>query len=75
MGHVYRRCLVPVEPHVGPVRFIVRVEWVKTLPREQAIWEKGMFANQNTGVRLRDQFTLERLIERFGLDRSEGEDF
>jgi hypothetical protein len=66
---------VPVEPHVGRVRFIVRVEWVKTLPREQAIWEKGMFANQNTGVRLRDQFTLERLIERFGLDRSEGEDF
>jgi hypothetical protein len=29
----------------------------------------------DTGVSLRDQFTLERLIERFGLDRSEGEDF
>lgn len=46
----------------------VGVRWIKTLPREEAIWEKGMFANQNTVVRLRDTFTLERLIEIFGLD-------
>lgn len=37
----------------------VRVEWIKTLPREQAHWEKGMFANQNTVCRLRNRFTLE----------------
>lgn len=43
----------------------------KTLPKEKAIWEKGMFANQNTVVRLRDSFTLERLVEAFALDEQE----
>ena len=47
---------------------VAGIRWIKTLPREQAFWEKGMFANQNTVVRLRDPFTLERLTERFGLD-------
>ena len=51
--------------------YLVRVEWIKTLPREQAIWEKGMFANQNTAVRMRDQFTLELLIDRFDLEGGE----
>jgi hypothetical protein len=46
----------------------VRVEWLKTLPRDQAIWEKGMYGNQNTVTKLRNRFTLERLIERFGLE-------
>jgi hypothetical protein len=48
--------------------YIVRVKWTKTLPRDQAIWEKGMFANQNSVARLRDQFTLDRLMDRFGLE-------
>lgn len=26
---------------------------------------KGMFANQNTACKLRNQFTLERLVDRF----------
>ena len=47
--------------------YLVRVEWLKALPREQAIWEKGMFANQNTVCKLRNKFTLDRLVERFGL--------
>ena len=51
--------------------YLVRVEWQKTLPKEEAIWEKGMFANQNTVVRLRDPFTLERLAEAFALDEHE----
>jgi len=51
--------------------YLVRVDWQKTLPKEKAIWEKGMFANQNTVVRLRDPFTLERLVEAFGLDEHE----
>jgi hypothetical protein len=38
----------------------------------EAIWQKGMFANQNTVVRLRDPFTLERLMEAFGLDNEQG---
>jgi hypothetical protein len=47
--------------------YLVRVEWIKTVSRDEAIWEKGMFANQNTVVRLRDPFTLERITEAFGL--------
>lgn len=50
--------------------YLVRVDWIKTLPREQAIREKGMFANQNTVVRLRDPFTLQRLAEVFELDEA-----
>jgi hypothetical protein len=53
------------------VEHVARVDWVKTLPRESAIWEPGMFANQNTVCRLRNRFTLERLNERFGLEESE----
>jgi hypothetical protein len=52
--------------------YLVRVDWIKTLPRDQAIWEKGMFANQNSAAKLRHQFTLERLTEAFDLERDEG---
>ena len=47
--------------------YLVRIAWDKTLPRERAVWEKGMFANQNTACRLRNKFTLDTLTERFGL--------
>ena len=47
---------------------LVRVDWIETRPWEDAIWEKGMFANQNTACKLRNQFTLDRLTERFGLE-------
>jgi len=48
--------------------YVVRVEWIKTLPKEKAIWETGMFANQNTVCRLRNKFTLERLLKHFELE-------
>lgn len=47
--------------------YVVRVEWIRTLPEHQAIWEKGMFANQNSACRLTHTFTREILLERFGL--------
>lgn len=53
--------------------YVVRVEWIKTHDREDAFWEKGMFANQNSAAKMRNQFTLERLIDHFGLDREEAE--
>jgi len=28
--------------------YVVRVDWIKTLPKHEAIWEKRMFANQNS---------------------------
>jgi hypothetical protein len=51
--------------------YVVRVDWIKALDRDDAIWEKGMFANQNSAAKFRNQFTLERLIELFGLDQDE----
>lgn len=48
--------------------YLARVEWIETRPREQAIWEKGMFANQNVVAKLRQPFTLQRLNEVFDLD-------
>jgi hypothetical protein len=47
--------------------YLVKVEWLKTFKKEQAKWEKGMFANRNSACRLRNSFTIERLTELFGL--------
>ena len=47
--------------------YLVRVDWLATRKRENAVWEKGMFANQNTVCRLRNQFTIDTLTKRFGL--------
>ncbi len=47
--------------------YAVRVEWIKTLPREKAVWEKGMYANQNSVTRMRSSFTLQRVTEAFAL--------
>lgn len=48
--------------------WVVPVAWTKTVPREQAVWRNGMFANQNTAAKLRQKFTIEQVTERFGLD-------
>jgi hypothetical protein len=47
--------------------YLVGVEWLKTLSAQEAIWEKGMYANQNSATKLRNKFTLDRLAEHFGL--------
>jgi hypothetical protein len=44
------------------------VRWIATRPRDQAFWEKGMFANQNVVAKLRQPFTLQPLAEAFNLD-------
>jgi hypothetical protein len=48
--------------------YFVPVDWIKTLPKDQAYWEKGLFAVQHTACRLRSRFTLERLTKHFGLE-------
>ncbi len=48
--------------------YLVRTEWLKTKPLDKAIWDKGMFANQNTACKLRNNFTIERLIKYFELE-------
>jgi hypothetical protein len=50
------------------IEYAVCVEWIRTLPRDKTIKEKGMFANQNSACKLRNGFMLERLTLRFGLD-------
>jgi hypothetical protein len=48
--------------------YLVRVEWVREVPRTEAYWERGLFANQHTACRLTNSFTIERLSQHFDLD-------
>jgi hypothetical protein len=47
---------------------LVKVKWLKTLPENEAYWEKGMFAIQHTCCQLSNQETLEKLYKHFGID-------
>lgn len=46
----------------------VRVRWIRTLPVHQGYWETGFFANQASACKLRNRFTLDKLLERFQID-------
>ncbi len=48
--------------------YFVKVDWLKTNSIKHAVWEKGMFANQNSACKLRNKFTVERLSDLFGLE-------
>jgi len=48
--------------------YLVRVEWIKAIPEKQAYWEKGLRANQNSAFKLKNKFTLEKLLEHFELE-------
>ncbi len=50
--------------------YLVRVDWINTKSVNEAVWEKGMFANQNSACKLRNKFTVERLTEIFELNQS-----
>lgn len=60
--------MTPDPRHPELCEHLVRVEWIRSNPREQAFWEAGLFANQLTVCRLRNKFTIERLSRHFGLD-------
>lgn len=47
--------------------YIVPVRWVETSPIDKAYWEKGLFANQNSACKLRQEFTLDRVGRHFGV--------
>ncbi len=47
--------------------YIVPVEWERTVGRDDAVWQKGYFANQNSACKLRNRFTLDGLYAAFGL--------
>jgi hypothetical protein len=48
--------------------YLVRIEWLKTNPEDQAYWEKGLRANQNSVFKLKNAFTLKKLQDHFGLE-------
>lgn len=52
--------------------WVVPVEWLDARPVTEAYWEKGMFASQHSACKLRQEFTLERLANHFGLDEVGG---
>jgi hypothetical protein len=56
------------DPSDDPAEYVVPVKWLATRPREQAVWRKGMFANQNSACKLRNRYTLDVLSEEFGID-------
>ncbi|WP_018655939.1 endonuclease NucS domain-containing protein [Actinomadura flavalba] len=47
--------------------WIVPVEWTATVPREDAFWVPGMFANQNSACKLRARFTIDEATRFFAL--------
>jgi hypothetical protein len=53
--------------------YLARVEWIRSVSKEQAFWEKGLFAHQRTVLPMRDPETLTRLVEHFDLREEEPE--
>ncbi len=48
--------------------YVVGIEWSEARPLADAYWEPGLYANQNTATKLRNQFTLKRLYDEFTVD-------
>lgn len=51
--------------------YMVRVEWIKTVPVNEAVKEKGFFGNQNSAAKPKAKkwiHTVERLKKRFGVE-------
>lgn len=58
----------PEDNKPGTGEFLVRVNWLKTVPADQAVREKGFFGNQNSAAKppaKRWLHTVERLKKRF----------
>lgn len=47
---------------------LIRVEWIKTVDRENALKGAGLFANPNTACKLRDADTIQAVCKHFGID-------
>jgi hypothetical protein len=47
--------------------YVVGIDWQKTFQPQEAKWFKGAFANQNIVCKLRDQATVDFLINEFGI--------
>lgn len=47
--------------------YVVPVRWLSTVPLDEAFWRQGMFANQNSACKLRNQFTIEEISKAFSI--------
>ena len=50
--------------------YLARIKWIDARDRDVAVWEKGMFANQNVVAKLRQPFTIQRLAKHFNVASS-----
>lgn len=73
--------MVPIldAPHESPLsamhidddtmcEHFVRVRWLATVPVERGYWETGLFANQASACKLRNRFTLDKLLAKFQVE-------
>jgi hypothetical protein len=49
-------------------KYIVKVKWLKTVPKEEAYWIKGLKANQNSAYKLTSQYTIDKVSEYLKLE-------
>jgi hypothetical protein len=47
--------------------WIVPVDWDVAVPREEALWRTGFFANQNPACKLRARFTVDEVSKHFAI--------
>jgi hypothetical protein len=58
---------VPLETKLGENENLVRVEWIDVRDVSNAVHEKGMFANQVTVCRMKDEKTINKLKKYFDM--------
>ncbi|WP_329243251.1 endonuclease NucS domain-containing protein [Streptomyces canus] len=70
LAGTYRRAGDRAESDADDRReWIVPVTWERAVPREEALWRTGFFANQNSACKLRARFTIEEVTRQFGMDQ------
>lgn len=45
--------------------WILPIRWLHTVGRDQALWKPGLFANQNSACKLRNQLTIDEVTKHF----------
>ncbi len=48
--------------------WVLPIRWIRSLPREDAVRDSDLFANQNTAVRLTHGYTIRKLTDAFDLE-------
>jgi hypothetical protein len=69
LGGSYRHCEPGQVESDDISEWVLPVQWLVAVPLADAYAEPGMFYNPNTSCKLRQEFTLARLADHFGLDQ------